>query len=186
MNHPPEVETKILGATERQLLPKLRGMGFKPHFEGILKAQWLMNPANGQKIRVREENDIVMVEHKAPAFGTSDQIKSLQETGFEARSFDATIKTLCLVGLEKFGLLSIKKRVSYVLNYSDPVNKIRLDFDTYSELMGKSIPEFLEVEATNPENVYEMVEALGFQRSDCRNYGPKELFRYYYPNEEIF
>lgn len=170
MLHPPEVEAKILDTTEVQLLSRLTELGFKPYFEGILKAQWLINPANGEKIRVRQENDIVMVEHKAPVAGASAQIKSLQETGFEARDFEATIKTLCLVGLERVGPPSVKTRVSYVRNYSDPENKVRLDFDAYSNLMGKTIPEFLEIEATNEEKVYETAEALGFQNSDCRNF----------------
>lgn len=176
MSHPPEVEAKILDTTEAGLLPRLTELGFKPYFEGILKAQWLINPANGQKLRVREEvntltgESIVMLEHKAPVAGASAHIKSLQETGFEARDFEAVIKTLCLVGLERVGLPSIKTRVSHVLNYSDSENKVRLDFDTYSNLMGKPIPEFLEVEATNEESVYKTAEALGFQKSDCRNF----------------
>ncbi|MDD2891536.1 MAG: hypothetical protein PHQ95_01080, partial [Candidatus Gracilibacteria bacterium] len=60
-----------------------------------------------------------------------------------------------------------------------------LDFDTYSDLMGKSIPEFLEIEATNSEKVYTTAEALGLKRSDCKKYGPEDLFKHYYPNENI-
>lgn len=169
MNHSPEVEAKILDTTEAELLPKLQSLGFKPHFEGILKAQWLINPYGGERLRVRQENDIVMVEQKMPAPGSNVNIKSLQETGFEARGFEEIIETLLKVGLEKVGFPSIKRRVSYVLNiHSD--KQVRLDFDTYSELMGKSIPEFLEIEATNPETVYLTAKALGFEESDCRNF----------------
>lgn len=66
MSHLPEIEAKVLETTEAQMLPRLTELGFKPYFEGILKAQWLINPANGEKLRVREENDIVIVEHKEP------------------------------------------------------------------------------------------------------------------------
>lgn len=184
MLHPPEVEAKILDTTEVQLLPRLTELGFKPYFEGILKAQWLINPANGEKIRIRQENNIVMVEHKAVAEGGSDQIKSRQETGFEARDFEAVIATLCKIGLEKAGQVSIKRRASYIRNL-DSDRQVRLDFDTYSSLIGKSIPEFLEIESNSPEKVYETAEALGFQKSDCRNYGTQELFRHYYPNEDV-
>ncbi len=126
-----------------------------------------------------------MVEHKSKAKNDSTQIKSMKETGFQAHDFDAVIETLGLVGLEKSGLLSVKERVSYVLNYDHPTDWIRLDFDTYMDLMGKTIPEFLEIESSHEENVYGTAEAFGFQRSDCRNYGPTELFRHYYPNEAI-
>ncbi|MDD5376757.1 MAG: hypothetical protein PHH16_01435 [Candidatus Gracilibacteria bacterium] len=183
MSHLLEVEAKILGVTERELLPRLMELGFKPYFEGILKAQWLMNPANGEKIRVRQENDIVMVEHKALVEGGNEEVKSRQETGFEARDFEMVIVTFCKIGLEKAGLPSIKRRVSYVRDYGSS-EQVRLDFDTYSELGGKSIPEFLEIEATGPEKVYETAEALGFRRSDCRNFDSQELFQYYYPRKK--
>lgn len=100
-----------------------------------------------------------MIEHKTRGQKGSAQIKSLQETGFEARDFDAVIATLGLVGLEKSGFLSIKRRVSYVLDYPS-AKQVRLDFDTYSDLIGKTIPEFLEIEATNEAQVYDTAEAL--------------------------
>ncbi|PIQ12046.1 hypothetical protein COW68_01115, partial [Candidatus Gracilibacteria bacterium CG18_big_fil_WC_8_21_14_2_50_38_16] len=143
MSHSPEVEAKVLETTEAEMLPRLTELGFKPYFEGILKAQWLINPANGEKLRVRQEGGILMIEYKEPVGGGTEHIKSNKETGFEARDFEAAIATLSKIGLEKVGLPSIKRRVSYVLNYSDPDNKVRLDFDTYSNLMGKPIPEFL-------------------------------------------
>ena len=126
-----------------------------------------------------------MIEHKEPARGGTEHIKSNEETGFEARDFEAAIATLSKVGLEKVGLPSIKRRVSYVRDYSDPDNKVRLDFDTYSNLKGKSIPEFLEIEATNSEKLYTTAEALGIERSDCKKYGPEDLFKHYYQDEEV-
>lgn len=77
----------------------------------------------------------------------------------------------------------MKRRVSHVLNYDHPTDWARLDFDTYSDLMGKSIPEFLEIESSNEAIVFELAQAFGFQKSDCRSYGPKDLFKHYYPNE---
>jgi hypothetical protein len=184
MNHSsPEVEAKILDVTEKSLLPRLTELGFQKYFEWELKAQWLINPANGQKLRVRQEGDIVMIEHKAPYGVGSSEIKSLKETGFEARGFDTAIETLCLVGLEKVGLPSVKQRISHVRNYEHPTDWARLDFDTYSDLMGKTIPAFLEIESSNQEIVFELARALWFQQSDCRSYGPKDLFKHYYPSE---
>ncbi|MFA6090743.1 MAG: hypothetical protein WC774_03130 [Candidatus Gracilibacteria bacterium] len=184
MLHLPEIEAKILDTTETELLPRLTELGFQPYFEGILKAQWLINPANGEKLRVRQENDIVMIEHKESLGGLDIQMKSNQETGFEARDFDAVIATLEKVGLQRVGTVSIKRRVSYIRD-ADTHQQVRLDFDTYTNLRGKTIPEFLEIEATCAEDVYETAIALGFQKSDCRNFGSRELFKYYYPNEEI-
>lgn len=120
MNYLHEVETKILDTTEAELLPKLQSLGFKPYFKGVLKAQWLVNPYGGEKLRIRQENDIVMVEQKMPAPGSNVNIKSLQETGFEARGFEEIIETLLKVGLEKVGFPSVKRRVSYILDYDNP------------------------------------------------------------------
>lgn len=64
MSHLPEVEAKVLETTEAELLPRLTELGFKPYFKGILKAQWLVNPANGERLRVRQEGEILMIEHK--------------------------------------------------------------------------------------------------------------------------
>jgi len=125
-----------------------------------------------------------MIKHKESLGGLDTQMKSNQETGFEARDFEAAIATLEKVGLEKIGPLSVKGRVSYIHD-ADSDEQVRLDFDTYSEFRGKSIPEFLEIEAVYAEKVYITTEALGFQKSDCRSFGSRELFKYYYPNEGI-
>ncbi len=74
--------------------------------------------------------------------------------------------------------------MSYVLEYNY-CERVRLDFDTYTNLMGKTIPEFMEIEATTAERVYEIAHALGFQELDCLKIGPVELFKHYYPNEEV-
>ena len=141
-----------------------------------------MNPLGNERIRVRKEGEIVMIEHKAPAPGAQEGIKSMQETGFEARDFDMVIATFKKIGLEEVGLPSVKHRVSYIL-HPNTEEQVRLDFDTYSELMGKPIPEFLEIESNSADRVYEIALALGFQKSDCRNFGAKQLFEHYYPNE---
>ena len=179
-----EIETKLLEVTEARLLPRLQELGFQPYFSGELKAQWLINPTNGKKLRVRQEGDSVMIEHKSPLAPGGVGMKSMKETGFSARDFDAAIETLCLVGLEKVGLPSVKRRVSHVLNYNHPTDWARLDFDTYSNLMGRAIPEFLEIESSHEDTVYAIVEILGFNKSDCRNYGPADLFNHYYPEKK--
>lgn len=114
-----------------------------------------------------------------------EDIRFLKETGFETLSFDASIVALGLLGLDRSGLPSVKSRVSHVLDYNDQTERVRLDFDTYSNLMGKPIPEFLEIEAKYEERVYAMADALGIDRSALKDYGPLDLFRHYYPDEEI-
>ncbi len=61
------------------MLPKLTELGFIYYSTAELTAQWLINPANGEKLRVRRElhtdtqEDIVVVEHK-------ELVKSLKKS----------------------------------------------------------------------------------------------------------
>ncbi len=61
------------------MLPKLTELGFIYYSTAELTAQWLINPANGEKLRVRRElhpdthEDVVVVEHK-------ELVKSLKKS----------------------------------------------------------------------------------------------------------
>ena len=155
-------------------------------FNWELSAQWLINPYNWEKLRVRQEWDRVFVEHKEALKSSISGIKTNQETGFEAESFDDVIATLEKIWLQKHGLKSVKYRVSFLLEGINlDGDAVKLDIDTYSDLQGEQIPTLLEIEAASQEIVVRVAILLGYQESDLRDYGPVELLRYYYPDKKI-
>ena len=131
MNTPdiPEVEWKILDVDFEKLSWYLETHWAKLVFDGRINAQWLIN-INGKKVRVREEWDVVKVEHKKKLEGEV-WVKTFKETGFSADDFDAVINTFLELWLTPDGLASVKQRVSYILNGSTKEDTIRVDFDTY-------------------------------------------------------
>lgn len=176
LNRLREVETKILDTTEAQLLPRLQALGFERHFEGILKTQWLMNRHNKKELRVRQKDDIIMVEHETKV----SREDSTEQCSTDITDFNAVITELIGTWFSKVGISNIKRRVSYILDIT-PEEKVYLDFDTYSQLIGGPIPEFLRIKASCIGQIELVIQYLGLEKSDCQNYGPKNLFAHYYP-----
>lgn len=182
----PEIEGKILDIDSESLIARIYELNWLKVFKWELSAQWLVNPYNWEKLRVRQEWDKIFVEHKESIKSTVSWIKTNQETGFEAVSFDEVIATLDKVWLQKHGLKSVKYRVSYILEWIGVEWHIaKLDIDTYSDLQGETIPTLLEIEAASQEIVIRVAELLGYHESDLRDFGPVELLKHYYPNKEI-
>lgn len=186
----PEIEAKILETSPERLSKELERIRARKIFDGILRAQWLEN-VNGERLRVRQEGQIIMVEHKLMANSGTDGIKSWKEKGFEAKKFQDVVDTLLAVGFVRVWLPSVKRRVSYIIGNED--DGVKLDFDTYLELMGKYgtqdkpvIPTLLEIESKKSiEEVKGTAFLLWFHESHLKDWGPVKLFQHYYPNEEI-
>ena len=186
-----EVEAKILEVTPESIKDFLESLRAKPFFNGILRAQWMCN-INGEKLRVRQEWELIKVEHKLIAPASEIGIKSAKETGFSANNFQDVVDTLLVVGFTREGLPSVKRRVSYLIG-ENKESGVVLDFDTYIELMGKkwqednpAIPTFLEIESKKwQEEVIQIAKILGFHESNLKDWWPVKLFQHYYPNETI-
>ena len=68
-----------------------------------------------------------------------------------------------------------KHRISYNLE------EVRFDFDQYQDKYGV-IPEFLEIEARNPE--YKYAQLLGIKNEDCLPWSTKDLIDKYLQKEK--
>ncbi len=176
----PEVEGKILDIDFESVSQKIRELWGKQIFDGILKAQWFQN-TNWEKLRVKQEWEKVVVEHKRKIEGT-EWVKSYQETGFEAKDFQSVVDTLLAVWMTSAGLPSVKRRISFLLeNLENTYNNVRFDFDEYSELDGKwGIPMLLEIESSTKENVLDAAIKLGIDPKKVISYGPPELITHYH------
>lgn len=177
-----EVEGKILDINLEELIDRIYALGGKKVFEWELRAQWLIN-VNGEKIRVRKEGSKILVEHKAWQKSAIAGIKTNKETRFWADNFEDVIGTFLRLWFKNHVQLSVKNRVSFILEWIDPTGVVKLDIDTYSDLQSEIIPPLLEIEAGTHEVVVKVAELLGYNASDLKDYGPVELLRHYYPNK---
>lgn len=157
-NNTPEIESKILEVTPEELSDKLQLIGARQIFDGMLRAQWLRNgdewdDSDGRKkLRIRQEWKIVVVERKLAIKGANDGIKVADEKRFYTDSFNDVVDVLLAVGFTRIWLPSVKRRVTYLIG--DEETGVKLDFDTYIELMGKYgtldnpvIPTLMEIES---------------------------------------
>lgn len=196
-NNTPEIESKILEVTPEDLSEKLQLIGARQIFDGELRAQWLCNgdewddPEGKKKLRVRQEWDIVVVERKLAIKGINDGIKVADEKSFHADKFSDVVDVLLAVGFTRIWLPSVKRRVTYLIG--DEKTGVKLDFDTYIELMGKYgtldnpvIPTLMEIESKrSKQEVFDTAGLLGFDVIDLNDCGPRELFKYYHPGAPI-
>lgn len=196
-NNTPEIESKILEVTPEELSEKLQLIGARQIFDGELRAQWLRNgdewddPEGKKKLRVRQEWDIVVVERKLAIKGANDGIKVANEKSFHADRFNNVVDVLLAVGFTRIWLPSVKRRVTYLIG--DEETGVKLDFDTYIELMGKYgtldnpvIPTLMEIESKrSKQEVFDTAALLGFDPIDLNDCGPRELFKYYHPGAPI-
>jgi adenylate cyclase class IV len=190
-----EFETKVLERSPEHLSEELKRIGAKQFSDDILRTLSFRNK-KWEKIRVRKKEDevIVRVEQKIkiPTTKYQGKIKSAIEKWFQASNFENTVETLLARGFWKEWLAMVKRRVSYLIGENIETWVI-LDFDTYIQLMGKFgtldnpvIPTLLEIESRrSEEEVIETAHTLWFDLSVLKDWGPKKLFGYYYPNDPI-
>ncbi len=75
------------------------------------------------------------------------------------------------MGFKEFASIR-KRRISYKLD------NVRFEFDTF---LGEYdfVPEFLEIEAKDTNEIYKYAELLGFSKEDCKPWSDKEVIEYY-------
>jgi hypothetical protein len=176
----PEIEAKILDiGSEIDLSDQLIELWAQLIFEWELRAQWLIN-INREAVRVRQEwTDRVSIEHKRKIEWWEPGIKQFQETGFVATDYDSVIATLLALWLTTSGLPSVKRRVSFLLQWARGEDDIRFDIDTYSDLEWHAIPTLLEIESSTIADVRRGAQMLGYGPEQLCDYWPRELLAHY-------
>lgn len=172
-----EVEAKILDVSHEQLAGKIKEIGGRKIFDGKLDARWYEN-VNGERVRVRIENEQTKVEYKKQIQTGDENIKQMQEFGYIVYNAEAQIQVLEALGLKEINR-SVKNRVSYIIEWNDALAWVQLDFDKYSDLDGMDIPEFLEIEWPSNDVIFNVAEMLWFGVNDLRNFNAAELADYY-------
>ena len=170
-----EVEVKILEINRKEVEAKLIAIGAKKTFEGEMIAQYYEkgNIRNeGIIIRIRKEGTKTIFAIKKKI--SNEKTKITDEREVEVNDFEKMNKILELLGYKVF--LKIRKhRTQY------EVGKVHFTLDKYFDDWG-FIPEFLEIESDNEEDVFSYAKKLGLKKDDCKAWGGWTLHDYYAKN----
>lgn len=164
-----EIEVKILEVNRLELEKKLLGLGAEKVFEGIISGVYFDTNDKTKIFRLRTENDkpILTLKNKILA----DGVKEAEETEVEVKDYETMKKIVESLGYPVY-LELIKKRISYKLNGT------RFEFDKYLDNW-EHVPEFMEIEAKNKEEIIKNAKLLGFEEKDLKPWSGKEVERYY-------
>jgi len=161
-----EVEVKILEVNKEELLKKLESLGAKKIFDGRVEAIYFETRDEKQTLRLRKnggENELVL-----KTLNDDSEVKDAEELHVTTNSFQYTKKILEKLGFKPKKTRINKHRESYKLN------SVRFEIDTIDGL-----PTFLEIEASNKEEVLAWVEKLGFSKNDAKPWTGKQVLKHY-------
>lgn len=169
-----EIEVKILEVDLKKIEETLTRKGAKKVFDGEITTLFfdfedhrIINAKD--VLRLREEREKTELTYKK--VHASQSAKTAEEYSVEVSSLDATRKILESLGLAVMESMQ-KHRVSYKLGDA------RFDIDRYSGDYS-FIPEFLEIEAQNIDEIYRNAALLGFTSKDCLPWSTNELIQHY-------
>jgi predicted adenylyl cyclase CyaB len=166
-----EIEVKILDVNKSEVIENILKLGGKLISENkIYNAVFFESPEN-QVIRIRQEGDTVVICHKNK-LKSETGAKIMEETEIETNNFETAIKLLQNLG-HKLSYGGIKKtRTSYKLN------NCKIEFDKMLDKF-EFVPEFLEIEGTSEQDIFQIAEQLGFSKEQCLNWGANKVIEHY-------
>jgi adenylate cyclase, class 2 len=169
-----EIEAKILEIDRQKTEEILANLGANKIFEGEIETFFfdfkdgsIIKAKNVLRLR-KEQNQIELTFKKVQITKTA---KVAEEYSVEISNLE-TMKTI----LESLGLSVIEKMQKHRISYK--LEQARFDIDRY---LGdySYIPEFLEIEAENPNSLHKYAAFLGFKAEDCLPWSTNELINYY-------
>ncbi len=169
-----EIEVKILEVDRTAIEKTLERLGAKKVFDSEVETLLFDFPEGiiiKQKnvLRLRKMQDKTELTFKKVHI--TETAKTAEEYTVEVSNVETMKKILENLGLSIIDRTK-KHRVSYTLDDA------RFDFDSYLGTYD-FIPEFLEVEAKNPDLIYKYAELLGFKAKDCLPWSTPDLIKHY-------
>jgi predicted adenylyl cyclase CyaB len=169
-----EIEAKILDIDRKDVEKKFEDFVARKTFDGEINALFFDFENGGfgnEKInlRLRKENERAVLTLKK--FVEHDYAKMRDEIETEIGDFYEMKKIL-----DGIGLVIVKKARKYRTEYEYKWTHFVLDkyLDEYD-----FIPEFLEIEGKNVEEVYRFAELLGYKKEDCKAWTLNDLIKHY-------
>ncbi len=169
-----EVEVKILEINRKEIEEKLINLGAKKIFDGDIHDFRLDNAQKqirscGQLLRIRTEGKKTLLTFKEKS--GENTVLSTHELEVVVSDFDTIKELLSNLGFTAFASLK-KHRTSY------EHNGLHYEFDRYIEEHA-FVPEYLEIEGHDTEEVFAAARTLGFSQDDCKPWVVPEVIDYY-------
>lgn len=143
-----EYEIRILEIDKKMIIKLLEGLGAikKGEYNQKRYVYDLKPTQSGKWIRLRTNGNETTLTYKNVVDNTVDGTKELE---FKVESFDIANEFLNKIGF-KARSYQENKRIQYILD------NVEIDIDTWP-----MIPTYLEIEANNEKEVYNMIKKLG-------------------------
>ncbi len=169
-----EIEVKILEINRKKVEETLTDLGAKKILDSDLQTIFF-DFKDGRIIKAKDVLRLRKDENKTELtykkVQSTQKAKKAEEYSVEVSSIAETQRILESLGLcETENML--KHRISYKLD------NVRFDIDRYLGAYN-FIPEFMEIEAENPDLIKKYSELLGFKPKDSLSWSTYDLAKYY-------
>jgi len=164
-----EIEVKVIEAKHEVLEAKILSLGAQKVFDGAVESVFFKRHDIDRMIRLRKFGNKYFLTVKERL--SKDKAKICNEYEVQVSDFDVMTQLWHSLGFTESRMLA-KKRVSYHLH------DVKFEFDKYLKEYDY-IPEFLEIEARNIEEIYLYAKLLGFEEKDCKPWSWSDLVKYY-------
>ena len=171
-----EIEVKIIEIDKKKIISKLKKLGAKKNFEGIIRGEFFDYPnkkldKNKELLRLRTMGKKAFLTFKGKA-NTKSKVKCCEEIEVEISNFDKLKEILFLIGL----IVKKKTTTKYRISYS--MGKTHFEIETPIEEYS-FIPPFMEIESTSAKNIYKYAKMLGYTKEKCLNWTGGDIIKYY-------
>ena len=162
-----EYEIRILEIDKESIIKLLEGLGAIKKGEYNQKRYvYDLNPVqNGKWIRLRTNGNETTLTYKDVVSNTVDGTKELE---FQVESFDKANEFLNRIGFRARSYQE-NKRIQYILD------NVEIDIDTWP-----MIPTYLEIEASNEKEIYNMIGRLKLNNSKITSLNCDDIYRQIY------
>jgi adenylate cyclase, class 2 len=169
-----EIEVKILEVNRSKIEEPLINLGAKRIFDGNIQTLFLdykdaTITKQGNLLRLRKNAQKTELTYKKVTH--TQTVKIAEEYSVVVSELEMMLKILENLGLSVTGNME-KHRLSYKLENAE------FDIDLY---VGDYafIPEFLEIEAENINQIHKYANLFGYKPNDCLPWSTEELIQHY-------
>jgi len=169
-----ETEVKILEINRQKIEQTLDALGAKKIFEGEVQTIFLdfkdsQISKQEDLLRLRKTSKKTELTYKKVKHKKT--VKIAEEYTVEVSDLEMMLKILESLELTTTGKME-KHRISYKLE------KAQFDIDKYTGAFA-FIPEFLEIEAEDIDQIYMYAELFGYNHRDCLPWSTEEIIQHY-------
>ncbi len=169
-----ETEVKILEINRQKIEQILGELGAKKVFEGEIQSIFL----DFKDFQISKQEDLLRLRKTSKKTELTykkikhkQTVKIAEEYTVEVSDLEIMLKILESLGLSITGKME-KHRISYKLE------KAQFDIDKYNGAYA-FIPEFLEIEAGDIDQIYKYAKLFGYKHRDCRPWSTEEIIHHY-------